>query len=134
MKELETLLFANEAFYRAFADRDLDALEGMWSVTAPVVCIHPGWPPLHGREQVMESWTAILTGPNPPLIEEYGATAHLVGNMGLVTCYEKIHEDWLVATNLFVREGNGWALCHHQSGPAAGPPEEDEIDPPKPLN
>ena len=36
------MLFANEAFYRAFADRDMAAMDGVWAVHAPVACIHPG--------------------------------------------------------------------------------------------
>ncbi|MEQ9143825.1 MAG: nuclear transport factor 2 family protein [Parvibaculaceae bacterium] len=127
MRDLETLLFANEAFYRAVADRDLDALEGLWSVAAPSSCLHPGWPPLHGRDAVMESWRRIITGPSPPAIDCAAATGHLVGTIGLVTCYEQIGTEWLVATNLFVREGAGWAIFHHQSGPAGAPPGEDEL-------
>ena len=30
-----TVLFANEAFYRAFADRDMDAMEDLWAASAP---------------------------------------------------------------------------------------------------
>jgi len=134
MREIETLLFANETFYRAVADRDMDALEGLWSVAVPVSCLHPGWPPLHGRDDVMESWGRIVTGPAPPAIECQAATGHLIDATGLVTCYEQIGNEWLIATNLFVREGNGWAIYHHQSGPASQPPDQDMITPTPPAN
>jgi hypothetical protein len=38
----EQVLFANEAFYRAFADRDIDAMDALWARGEPVLCIHPG--------------------------------------------------------------------------------------------
>ena len=41
--ENRALLAANEAFYRAFASRDAEAMAGLWARTVPVACIHPGW-------------------------------------------------------------------------------------------
>ncbi len=40
--ERDAVLFANEAFYRAFVDRDLATMEQVWSRRDSVVCIHPG--------------------------------------------------------------------------------------------
>ena len=128
MREIETLLFANETFYRAVSDRDFEALDALWSIAVPVSCLHPGWPPLNGRDEVMESWHGIITGPSPPLIDVVAPKAHLIETLGLVTCYEQIGAEWLVATNLFIREGADWALFHHQSGPAGAPPDPDETD------
>lgn len=128
------MLFANEAFYQAIMSRDMDALEGLWSISAPATCLHPGWPPLHGRAEIMESWLRILNGPSPPQITCHQASAHLIGDIGLVTCYEQIGREWLVATNLYNREGSGWTIFHHQSGPAAAPPETDELAENRPLN
>jgi SnoaL-like protein len=128
MREIETLLFANETFYRAVSDRDIETLEALWSMAVSTSCLHPGWPPLNDRDEVMDSWRRIITGPSPPIIECISARAHLIGNIGLVTCYEQIGGEWLVATNLFVREGADWAIFHHQSGPAGAPPDLDEED------
>ena len=41
--------------------------------------------------------------------------------MGLVICYERIGQDFLLATNVFIRSGDGWLMVHHQSGPAPEP-------------
>ena len=59
MRDEAEVLFANDAFYNAFISRDIVALETVWATNAQVVCIHPGWPPLYGREAVMRSWTDI---------------------------------------------------------------------------
>ena len=47
MSELDAILFANEAFYHAFADGDSAAMEALWASQTPVCCIHPGWGAIH---------------------------------------------------------------------------------------
>ena len=127
-------LAANAAFYRAFAAGDLPSMEAMWSRTAPVACVHPGWDALRGRLKVMASWRAILEGSGGPKIECSGATAHVLGDSAYVVCYETIENARLVATNLFVREENAWKMVHHQAAPIArsldDDDDEDEAEPP----
>jgi hypothetical protein len=124
----ETLLRTNAAFYRAFAERDIEAMDELWAHQAPVACIHPGWPALHGREDVMESWRAILLGGEAPVIRCEQVVALVVGETGLVTCVERIGEAALAATNLFARESGLWQIVHHQAGPisadAVAPPDQ----------
>ena len=132
MPDTDAVLFANEAFYQAFAERDVDAMEDLWSREAPVSCIHPGWGVIFGREEVMRSWTAIITSEGAPPITCHGAVASLYGDTAFVVCFEMLGENVLIATNVFVREGHIWKIVHHQAGPtsAAPPPEEDEFDAP----
>ena len=52
-RDRAALLFANETFYRAFAERDVPLMEALWADTEPVTCLHPGWPPVEGREAVL---------------------------------------------------------------------------------
>jgi ketosteroid isomerase-like protein len=131
VSEIDALLFANEAFYRAFADRDVKAMEAAWSEREPIVCIHPGWDVLTGREAVLQSWAAIIANPNSPDIKCHDAVAFVQGDVGVVVCYEELEGQFLIATNLFVHEGRIWKIMHHQSGPTAGQPatEEGEEDP-----
>lgn len=126
MSERDAVLFANEAFYRAFADRDMNAMSEIWSARAAVVCIHPGWPPVSGREPVLRTWQAILGTPDSPRIACRAAQAHLGGEMAFVVCYEEIEGQYLIATNVFVREGGPWRMVHHQAGPTSGAPPEEE--------
>jgi ketosteroid isomerase-like protein len=124
------LLFTNEAFYAAFAGRDLNAMDGLWSRRSEVTCIHPGWLPLAGRDAVMQSWQAILANPASPAISCWNATAHVLGNVAYVLCHEQLQHGFLAATNVFVREDGSWKLVHHQAGasppptllPSASPP------------
>lgn len=135
-----SLLFANEAFYNAFAERDMEAMVALWSQQAEVGCIHPGWPPLFGLQAVLDSWERILSNPASPEIETAGAEAMCWGDVGIVICYEKVEETYLVATNTFVREGKNWRLVYHQAGPVSTPPpgaasndDDDEDDEDEPL-
>lgn len=126
MAERDAMLFANEAFYLAFAARDMAAMEKVWSETAPVACIHPGWGALTGRDDVLESWAAIIANPDSPDIGVHASVAHLYGDVGFVVCYEEIAGQYLIATNVFVRDGSVWRMVHHQAGPTAAVPDPDE--------
>jgi hypothetical protein len=128
MPEHAAVLFANDAFYLAFANHDLAAMNDIWAKETPVTCIHPGWAPLAGRDTVMESWQAILTSPSAPKITCQNAEARVVGKIGCVICHEVLDQGFLVATNIFVREGDGWKIIHHQAG--AAPPPDTEAEPP----
>jgi ketosteroid isomerase-like protein len=129
------VLDANSAFYRAFAGRDLEAMDAVWASDAPVACVHPGWDALRGRDAVMESWRAILSGPHSPEIGCSHAFAQVIGETALVICREHVAGGELVATNVFVREDGGWKLVHHQASPLATEgEEEDEDGEEQPLN
>lgn len=126
MSEHAAVLFANDAFYLAFQNRDLEAMDAIWAEATPVTCIHPGWAPIEGRDEVMASWEAILTAPTAPNIDCENATVRVFGEFACVLCHEVLEQGFLVATNLFAREGGRWRIIHHQAGAAPPPPETDE--------
>lgn len=127
MRDVAKVLAANEAFYAAFAARDVAAMEALWAQQAPVACIHPGWQPLHGREAVLASWRDIMSSPTSPPIRCAEPTAHVLGTMAMVICSERFPGAELVATNVFIQEGGEWKLVHHQAGGVARPSgSEDE--------
>jgi ketosteroid isomerase-like protein len=119
---LETeVLQANETFYEAFTRRDVAAMSRLWADDVPVSCIHPGWTALDGRDAVMKSWQAILSGPNPPAIKCEQPMVHIHHDMAIVLCYERIGEELFAATNIFVRRQRKWRMVHHQAGHAREP-------------
>lgn len=130
MPEHAAVLFANDAFYLAFAGRDMAAMDDVWAKKAPVSCVHPGWAPINERAEVMESWRAILTGPAAPKIACAGPTVRIAGEVAWVVCHEVLDQGFLVATNIFVREDGRWKIIHHQAG--AAPPPNAETDQPPP--
>jgi hypothetical protein len=121
VSEKQAVLFANEAFYRAFADGDLDAMDAMWAREAPVACIHPGWNLISGRDEVMESWRSILESANRPAVRNHGARAFLYGDTAFVICYEALEEGFLVATNVFVVENGALEDGASSGGPHGAP-------------
>lgn len=127
MSERESVLFANEAFYLAFQAQDMLAMDDAWAGEAPVTCIHPGWSVLAGREPVMDSWRGIFDGGNAPDIECRAPQVFLYGDSATVICFEAVGGSFLIASNIFVREGGRWKMVHHQAGATNGtPPPEPE--------
>ncbi|MDJ0847265.1 MAG: nuclear transport factor 2 family protein [Myxococcota bacterium] len=116
------VLAANAAFYEAFAAHDIARMGELWARNVPVAVIHPGWPALHGREPVLESWSGIFEGPEPPTISCSDATAVVLGSAAFVVCTEQLPGGSLVATNVFAREDGAWRMVLHQAGPAPTEP------------
>ena len=117
MSDEQAILEANQAFYTAFATRDMEGMERIWALEAPICCIHPGWAPLVGRSAVIKSWAAILSNPGAPEIRCGDAQAIIHGQSALVLCREILPQGHLLASNLFVRENDAWRLAHHHAGP-----------------
>ena len=133
---------ANAEFYAAFENGDLDRMSAVWAdgpYAAAVGCVHPGWPLLRGREEVLRSWALIMA--NTPYIQFVLTDVHtqVFGDHALVTCSENIitMDDTagefaslaggsIVATNLFLRVEGRWRLLHHHGSPVLDQAEGDE--------
>ncbi len=133
--DLAALEFANDAFYQAFAAGSLEAMTAVWAEQANVFCVHPGWPPLTNRAEVLASWREILSNAGPVPVSAVAPKATIFGDVGLVCCYERFGDQHLVASNLFIRADGGWRMIHHQAGPLARVPEEAKVqDEPPPRH
>ncbi len=117
--EERAVLKVNDAFYRAFSKNDMDSMEQLWSKQHDIAVIHPGWPPLLGRQCVISSWNQIMAGGEPPAISCVNANVNVVGEVALVICTELLTGAELIATNAFVLESGNWKMIHHQAGPLA---------------
>jgi ketosteroid isomerase-like protein len=128
------VIAANAEFYEAFAARDVEAMDSLWSDAASVVCIHPGWAPLRGKELVMESFRGIFANPRGPIVRASRASAHVFGETAFVICFETVGGARLVATNVYVRERGEWRIVHHHAGPVADDEPTEEEPSPGDLN
>ena len=134
MSDLDAVLFANEAFYRAFCDSDIEAMDALWASAARVCCIHPGWEAIYERDDVIESWRAIFSGGGAPQIVCVAPRVHFYGDAAFVVCYEEIQGDHLVATNYFIRESGRWKIVHHQAGPTRAVLPQTKEEPERTVN
>ena len=123
----QEVLFANDAFYRAFAERDFRAMDGVWARESAIACVHPGWGALAGRHAVMESWAALLANPRSPTPACRDPRAFVYAEAAFVICFEELAGNFLLATNVFVREKGAWRMVHHQSGPTADRPAPEAV-------
>jgi hypothetical protein len=123
-RDEQEVLFANDAFYRAFGDRDFAAMDALWAREVEVACIHPGWGALAGRRAVVESWQSLLANARSPTPQCRAPRAFVHGEAAFVICFEDLAGNYLLATNVFVRERGAWRMVHHQSGPTADRPPE----------
>ncbi|TLS42146.1 DUF4440 domain-containing protein [Streptomyces montanus] len=111
---------------------------------AEVSCVHPGWPVLTGRGEVLRSYALIMA--NTEYIQFFLTDVHVsvISDTALVTCTENIlsggpaPEDsdelgplvgqLVVATNVFRRTSDGWKLWSHHASPVLAESGEEESD------
>jgi ketosteroid isomerase-like protein len=125
MTEQDDLLAANAAYYDAFASADFGKMSRIWA-DDDVTCVHPGWPALIGRPEILESYRGILGNPNQDRVEAHNAVAMVRGDEGRVICIELVRGSAfaLAATNWFRRVDGAWRMIHHQASPIAAAVEE----------
>lgn len=114
----DALLAANAAYYRAFAKRDLAAMESIWAEDG-VTCVHPGWPALVGRAPTLASYRDIFRNPSQEEVRASEERVLIDGDDGRVFCVERVGSGLLLATNWFRRIEGRWRLLHHQASPLA---------------
>ena len=116
----DEILAANAAYYRAFR-MGADALMGRVWQDGEITCVHPGWPPIHGRAAVLASYRGIMSNPNQPEVGCQDEQVFITGDVARVICVEAVSGVRLIATNLFLRTGTDWRMIHHQASLLTAP-------------
>ncbi|MFJ3999947.1 nuclear transport factor 2 family protein [Streptomyces parvus] len=134
---------ANTAFYEALGRGDHEELSDRWlpGEDLTVSCVHPGWPVLTGRGEVLRSYALIMA--NTEYIQFFLTDVNIAmtGDTALVTCTENILSggpaeegnalgplvgQLVVATNVFRRTADGWKLWSHHGSPVLTESDEDD--------
>ncbi|MBT2897794.1 MULTISPECIES: nuclear transport factor 2 family protein [unclassified Streptomyces] len=134
---------ANTAFYEALERGDHDELSDRWlpGEDLTVSCVHPGWPVLTGRGDVLRSYALIMA--NTEYIQFFLTDVNIAmtEDTALVTCTENILSggpaeegnalgplvgQLVVATNVFRRTADGWKLWSHHGSPVLTESDEDD--------
>lgn len=125
METTDSLIKANTRFYRAFELFDIEEMNELWDKELAVTCIHPGWPLIQGRSEILQSWINIF---NNTMVMQFTITESSIkieGEWGWIVCTEslrsvvngKVNEGRVEATNIFRRVENQWYLVHHHGSP-----------------
>ncbi|MEV6796070.1 nuclear transport factor 2 family protein [Streptomyces sp. NPDC051320] len=129
--EIEEIELANTAFYETMERGDFDELSALW-LEDEISCVHPGWPVLSGRGEVLRSYALIMA--NTEYIQFFltDVKVNVLADTAVVTCTENILSggpaeesgelgplvgQLVVATNVFRRTPDGWKLWSHHGSP-----------------
>ncbi|MFE9253874.1 nuclear transport factor 2 family protein [Streptomyces sp. NPDC006879] len=137
--DIEAVEAANTAFYEAMEHGDFDELSALW-LDDEISCVHPGWPVLAGRGEVLRSYALIMA--NTEYIQFFltDTKVTVIGDTAVVTCTENILSggpaeeagelgpllgQLVVATNVFRRTPEGWLIWSHHGSPVLTESEEE---------
>ena len=127
--DLEAVTAVNQAFYEAFETADVERMSSVWDDRDPeaLVCVHPGWPALRGRAQVLRSWSAVMATTDYVQFVLSDVQVSIEGDTAVVSCTENVltsvadmNGGTVVATNVFRRRPGGWRLTVHHGSPVLG--------------
>lgn len=118
---------AEHAYYEALRAGDTDTLMGVWSEDEEIVCIHPAGPRHVGPAAVRESWRGILGDGGLSVMVNHLQVAHnplcAVHNVLeqiQVEARPEARYAFVLATNVYMKEADGWRLVLHHASPAIG--------------
>ncbi|MUG93005.1 DUF4440 domain-containing protein [Scytonema sp. UIC 10036] len=119
------ILAVNDAFYRAFEKKDIEAMGAVWSQGTASLCIHPGWNVLKGWKDIQSSWVNIFKNTAYVEIDTDIITTEVRENIAYVVLIENVLQiangrklkAQSIATNVFELLGGKWYLVHHHASP-----------------
>jgi ketosteroid isomerase-like protein len=143
--DVEAVEAANTALYDAVEQADLDTLGDLWldgAAAEEVSVVHPGWPVLNGRDEVLRSYALIMANTDYVQFFLTDVQVSVHGDSAVVSCTENIlsggpaEEDGsagplvgglVVATNVFRRTAEGrWKVWAHHGSPILVEREDEE--------
>lgn len=123
--EFNTPQEAEDAFYRAFELRDLEAMMQVWSDADYIECVHPMQDRLQGEAAIRASWAEILK--RAPEVTFSNSAKSIVshGDLSIHVIYENLQlgdkgleKSRMIATNVYEKTSKGWKMILHHASPA----------------
>ncbi len=119
---------AEDAYYDAIDERDLEAMMSVWEESGEILCLLPMLPAQQGHDAIRQCWQPFLQGEMQLDIEikhlswiETGEIAiHLVEEH--VKVPGQTEPQSVYASNVFRKGNTGWRLLMHQNSPTPPPP------------
>ena len=130
----EAVLEANQRFYNAINGQDIEFMKKVWHDDVLSICVHPGWPVMHGYPTILQSWRDIFQSTDHLEIQiaDVGVLASL--DLAWVSCEEKIvslsmsgvNATRAYSTNVYRLVNEQWKIVlHHASILSDLSPEDD---------
>lgn len=140
--DVGSVLQVNSAFYKAFSQKDYDAMEKVWLMDAGAICIHPSNQPIFGAKNVLASWKEMFAGGNEAFqknkVEPENIRLSVKGTTAILICDEEVYTkrfvrgrkrlvsekkgkpgmelvNKLVTTNIFRKVNGKWYMIHHHA-------------------
>ena len=121
----EIVLAANQAFYSAFAERDLKAMTALWWQGSTSICIHPGSQPILEWSNIRDSWDAIFRNTDSLEIDIEIVKVEVDSALAYVVLREIVLQSnrgrnmkaQSIATNVFQKMAQKWYLVSHHGSP-----------------
>lgn len=120
---------AEDAYYDAFDEHDVEKMMSVWAASDETVCLLPMYPAIKGLSGIREAFEHLLK-PGSPFeiqvthmhwIETDNLAIHLVGEAIRVPGQPN---QSVYATNIFQKNDKGsWHMTMHQNSPVPGPPQ-----------
>jgi ketosteroid isomerase-like protein len=119
---------AEDAFYTAFANTNLEAMMKVWLDSDTVTCVHPVGPRISGQDAVRGSWAEIFhsSGGLKFRLSEVSRTQDAL--LAIHVLHEHItvpgepgERPPAVATNIYQLSKDGWRMILHHASPVAMP-------------
>jgi ketosteroid isomerase-like protein len=122
-----------QQFYEALQRADIDQLMGVWSDDDDIVCVHPGGPRVVGPAAIRSTFEQIFANgaidafpEKVRRLQTLSCAVHSVLERVSVMTPEGPQSAWVVATNVYVKTGQGWRMAAHHASPGS-PSELQEI-------
>ena len=120
---------AEDAFYDALDENDLEVMRSVWEVSDDVICLIPMSQALIGSQQVIQGWQPLMRSEikinvevrHLHWIETDDLAIHLVEER-ITVLGQNQKQSPMYATNIYRKGEKGWRMIVHQNAPTPPPP------------
>ena len=128
-------------FYEALQQGDIEKLMAVWSDEDEIVCVHPGGPRVVGPGAIRSTFESIFANgaievkhDNVKRVDGPGCAVHNVMERVAVRTPEGEQFAWVIATNVYIKSGQGWRLVVHHASPGSTHELPEIVDTPSVLH
>ncbi len=124
-----------QQLYEALQRADIEALMAVWSDDDEIVCVHPGGPRLVGAVAIRTSFEALFANGAIDVrpekvrrLQSLNCAVHSVLERVNLPTEQGPGSAWVMATNVYVKSGRGWALVARHASPGSPHEAQDVAD------